>query len=218
MKNILCYGDSNTFGVNPNFTGEAESPFRWGREIRWTGRLQMLLGKDYYVIEEGLGGRTTAWDDQTVSGRNGLTSFLPVLQSHEPLDLVIIMLGTNDLKGIYHASVMEIGRGLESLLKICLDPYTYDDRRIPKVLVISPIHLGKNIDQSWLGGVFDETSFRRSQMLSGEYEKIANRYKCAFFNAASVAKPSVIDGVHMEAESHEKLAYAVHDLVKEVLK
>ena len=62
MKTIVCYGDSNTFGTNPAFTGEINSPFRWGKEVRWTGKLQKLLGEEYNVIEEGLGGRTTAWE------------------------------------------------------------------------------------------------------------------------------------------------------------
>ena len=141
MKTIVFYGDSNTFGTNPAFTGEIDSPFRWDKKIRWTGKLQKLLGDGYDVIEEGLGGRTTAWEDQATEGRNGLNSIFSVLQTHEPIDLVVIMLGTNDLKEVYGASPMEIGRGLESLLRICLNPYTYTDGHVPQIMVVSPILL-----------------------------------------------------------------------------
>ena len=98
-KHILCYGDSNTFGTNPT-----HCPIRHPLHVRWTGRLQSLLGPNYRLIEEGMGGRSTVWDDPLEPGRNGLT-FLPVaLQSHRPLDLVILSLGTNDCKSIFHAS------------------------------------------------------------------------------------------------------------------
>ena len=88
MKTILCFGDSNTFGTNP-------AGGRHPRNVRWTGRLQKLLGEDYYVIEEGMGGRTTVWDDPLEPNRNGLR-FLPVaLQSHQPLDMVGPVLSSN---------------------------------------------------------------------------------------------------------------------------
>ena len=217
MKNILCYGDSNTFGVNPSYTGTRDSVFRWAREERWTGILQKKLGNDYYVIEEGLGGRTTAWDDQTVAGRNGLTSLLPVLQSHEPLDLVIIMLGTNDTKAVYNASVMEIGRGIEAMIKVCLDPYTYDVDKIPEVLIVSPVYFGKNFEKSWIRGVFDNDAENKIKNLAPELEKISTKYGCGFVDAATVAEASDIDSVHMDRQSHERLAEELEKKIKELL-
>lgn len=92
MKSILCYGDSNTYGLMP------DSPDRYPRDVRWTGILQKKLGEDYYVIEEGLSGRTTLWDDPIEEHKNGKKYLLPCLDSHKPVDLVILMLGTNDLK------------------------------------------------------------------------------------------------------------------------
>ena len=165
------------------------------------------------MIEEGLGGRTTAWEDQTVPGRNGLKMLLPVLQSHEPLDLIILMLGTNDTKRIYNQSVMEIGRGLDALIKVCRSPYTYDwantQTKLPQVMVVSPPHLGRTFDQSWLRGVFDSESKEKIAALSGEYKKIADQYGCIFFDAGKVAEPSDTDGVHLDRSGHLALGLAM---------
>ena len=92
MKHILCYGDSNTFGTDPIHGG------RHPDDVRWTGVLQKLLGSDYRVIEEGCGGRTTVFEDEISYGRNGLKMLIPIIASHNPLDLIVVMLGTNDLK------------------------------------------------------------------------------------------------------------------------
>ena len=108
MINILCFGDSNTFGTNPK--GGRHS---WN--TRWPGRLQVLLGPEYYVIEEGMGGRTTVWDDPLEPGRCGIQALPMALQSHKPLDLVILFLGTNDCKAHFHASPRVITKGMENL-------------------------------------------------------------------------------------------------------
>src|SRR5476651_2205463 len=89
---VLCYGDSNTWGQKPDKSG------RYPADIRWTGRLQQLLGNGYYIIEEGLGSRTTDLDYDKKSGRNGKIYLIPCLESHNPIDVVVLMLGTNDLK------------------------------------------------------------------------------------------------------------------------
>ena len=217
MKTILCYGDSNTFGIDPSFTGEKGQRLRLPREKRWTGILQHRLGEAYYVIEEGLGGRTTAWEDQTVAGRNGLTALLPVLQSHEPLDLVIMMLGTNDTKGVYNASVMEICRGMEALVRVCLDPWTYDVEKVPKVLIVSPVHIGPDIERSWLKGVFSDDAPQKIRSLSVEYKKIAEKYGCSFFDAAKAAKAGVTDSIHLDLASHEQLAAAIEEIIRQML-
>jgi lysophospholipase L1-like esterase len=97
---VLCFGDSNTNGIS----GDDENYVRLPAAVRWTGRLQRLLGDGYYVIEEGLNGRTTDLDYANRPGCNGRTYFGPCLQSHHPLDVVVIMLGTNDLKAEFNRS------------------------------------------------------------------------------------------------------------------
>ena len=112
MKTILCYGDSNTYGLKSDLVS------RYPRNVRWTGILQEKLGSEYYVIEEGLGGRTTVWDDPVEDYKNGKKYLLPCLDSHKPLDLVIIMLGTNDLKSRFSVTPFDIGASMENLVKI----------------------------------------------------------------------------------------------------
>ena len=112
MKSILCYGDLNTWGYIPG-TGE-----RYPHDVRWTGVLKQTLGVGYHVIEEGLNGRTTVWDDPLMDGRNGKEYLTPCLASHAPLDSVIILLGTNDLKGRFSASVFDVASGIGLLVDI----------------------------------------------------------------------------------------------------
>ena len=104
MKSILCYGDSNTWGYDP------QTRSRFPHDVRWTGVLASSLGTGYRVVEEGLNGRTTRWDDPIEAGRNGLTFLQPCLESHLPLDLVIVMLGTNDLKQRFGLSASDIAQ------------------------------------------------------------------------------------------------------------
>lgn len=113
MKTILCYGDSNTWGYSP------ATQDRYGRDERWTGVLRNEIGEGYLVIEKGLGGRTTVWDDP-VEGRhkNGETYLLPCLESHQPIDLVIILLGTNDLKRRFCVGAFDIAQGAGGLVRI----------------------------------------------------------------------------------------------------
>lgn len=215
LKHVLCYGDSNTFGFNPRQTSPQE--MRFEKKERWTGILGELLGKDYDIIEEGLGGRTTVFDDPPTQGRNGLSMLIPLLQSHEPLDLIILMLGTNDAKRVYNASVMEIGRGMEEIVKTCRNPYVYDLGDRPQVLIVSPIHLGPEIADSWLGDVFDGDSPARIRGLASEYKKIADKYGCAFLDASAICKASPADSVHMDTEDHEKLARVLADMIKRMM-
>jgi lysophospholipase L1-like esterase len=216
MKKILCYGDSNTFGFIPYQTCQ-QSEIRFEKKDRWTGILQQNLGDDYEIIEEGLGGRTTVFDDPPTQGRNGQKLLVPILQSHEPLDLIVLMLGTNDAKRIYNASVMEIGRGMEELVKICKNPYNYDSGVRPQILLISPIHLGEKIKESWLGDVFDEDSPNRIRGLAAVYQNIAEKYECGFLDAAMIVKPSEADSVHMDRAAHQKLAEAIEDIIRKMI-
>lgn len=145
MFNILCFGDSNTFGSNP-------SGGRWSRDQRWTGILQEILGEQYYVIEEGCGGRTTVQDDALELDKNGRKHLPVALRSHRPLDLVILMLGTNDMKQRFNLLPVDIAYGAAELGKL-VEHYDYGPGYpIPKVLMVSPIHLGKGVENSIFSG------------------------------------------------------------------
>lgn len=131
MKRILCFGDSNTYGYIPGGTG------RYSEDIRWTGRLQKRLSSEAIIIEEGLCGRTTVFQDELRIGRRGVELLPVLLESHAPLDLVTVMLGTNDCKTVYGASAEVIGKGIEKIIGQIksISPQA-------KILLISPILLG----------------------------------------------------------------------------
>lgn len=202
MKTVLCYGDSNTHGFDPVTGG------RYERSVRWPGRLQELLGEDYYVVEEGCNGRTTIFDDPEDAWKNGLTYLTPCLSSHKPLDYLIIMLGTNDLKQYYHASAEDIAAGAEKLVEITKAYFIHKSMAIPRILLVSPIEVGPDILNSGHHS-FELDAIDRSKAFPALYEAVAKKQGCLFLNAAAYCRPSGQDSLHLMPEEHEKLAQAV---------
>lgn len=209
MKNILCYGDSNTFGFTLN---GGRHPY----DVRWTGRLQMALGTEYRIIEEGCGGRTTVFDDEIDLGRNGRTSLPVCLASHNPLDLVILMLGTNDMKHRFQNTAWDIGQGVAQLIHL-IQHYPYAPHyTAPQILVVSPIHIGPHIAEGPFG-CFTADAAGLSHQLAPYIEQAARQAGCAFFDASTVAQPCAADSLHMDAASHAALAQALAPLVRQLL-
>lgn len=201
MKQIVCFGDSNTWGYNPS-TAER---FQWG--IRWTSILQeKLTYEKVRVVEEGLCGRTTVFEDEFREGRRGIATLPILLESHTPIDVIVLMLGTNDCKSIYHANEKIIGLGIESLLKLIREkqPET-------KVLLVSPIHLGEDVWKNEFDPEFDSDSVFVSRRLKGVYQDIAKKYQIEFLAASDFAQFSTVDMEHMDKEGHRKLADAIYD-------
>lgn len=207
MINILCYGDSNTNGTNP-------SGGRWTRYERWTGILQKLLGEEFYVIEEGCGGRTTVMEDFLEPDKNG-RRFLPVaLRTHRPLDLVILMLGTNDMKQRFNLLPVDIAYGAAELGKL-VESFDYGPGfPTPKVLLVCPIELGEGIEDSVFTG-FASSAVEVSRKLPYYFEKQAKAHGWLYLNAAEVAGPSKKDMLHMEQEDHLALAKALEKMIRE---
>lgn len=206
MKNILCFGDSNTFGSNP-------AGGRHPRNVRWTGLLQESLGTGYYVIEEGMGGRSTVWNDPLEPNRCGLSALPIALQSHKPLDLVILSLGTNDCKTHFNASPKVIAKGMELLCHTILHFDYGAGYPVPKILVISPIHIGAEMEHCPFAS-FDETAAPKSHELAPLYQKTAKQLGCLYLDASRVSVPSDTDQLHMDAASHRALATAVLDVIR----
>ena len=154
--NILCFGDSNTYGYKPDGTG------RFDTDTRWTSLLQKKLGADHRVIEEGLCGRTTVFQDDLREGRRGLDLIGVSMEMHNPIDLLIVMLGTNDCKTRYNASAGTIAKGLAQVIqkarKNASQPFD--------LLVISPIHLGEGVGDPGFDPEFDEKSVEVSKKLA----------------------------------------------------
>lgn len=198
IKNILCFGDSNTWGLIAGTTKR----YPWG--IRWTSILQERLHDEKKrIIEEGLCGRTTVFEDELRIGRKG-TDILPVLlESHAPLDVIILMLGTNDCKTVYHATPHGIGTGIQCLLDQ-IRSYTPNSQ----ILLVSPIYLA---DKVWeCDSEFDEHSVKTAQNLKDIYQKIATYNRIEFLAASDYAYPGAVDREHLDKDGHEKLAEAIY--------
>lgn len=200
-RTIVCFGDSNTHGANPT------APDRYGRDVRWPGVLQRELGDRWYVIEEGLSGRTTVFDDPFSEGRNGRMYLLPCLESHAPVDLLTIMLGTNDLKAYLRATPQAIASGMKSLVRLARRSETGPNGRAPAILVIAPAPLGPLNDFAGLWGFGAAESASRE--LARLYRLAAEEEGVEFLDATEVATVDPAEGVHLTAESHRALGLAV---------
>ena len=212
-RTIVCFGDSNTHGANPSGHGtDPDGPARLPRDVRWPRVMEAALGEDYEIIEEGLNGRCTVWDTPIEPGRNGLTYLAPCLRSHAPVDLVIIMLGTNDLKRIYGNTAAEIACGAARLVDEARGTLTGPDGAPPEVLLMSPAPLGEITARSEMWG-FGE-AIETSRQLARMYEIVAGDHGAGFFNAGSVASVHPDDGVHLDAVACASLGTALAGVVR----
>lgn len=211
MKNILCFGDSNTFGYDT----ANDSRFPW--DVRWTGILQNMLGTGYRIIEEGMGGRTTVWDDPVENLQSGKSYLLPCLESHWPLDLVVIMLGTNDLKTRFALEAHDIAAGVETLALMAKAYLKEKQEKEAEILIISPIAIGEKITENpygiYMGG---KSAVERSRQFPEYYSRIAEKHGFAFMAASEYAKACSGDSIHLDAAGHRALAEAVGKKVREL--
>ena len=199
MNRILCFGDSNTWGYDP------ATQDRFDRDARWPGVLRITLGPGYEIIEEGLNGRTTVWNDPIEGYKNGHDYLIPCLESHRPLDLVIIMLGTNDLKKRFSLSAYDIASGAGVLVKVTQQSAAGRNGAAPKVLLLTPppvVRLTEYADMF-------EHAEARSLRFAEQYRRVAAEMSCAYLDAGSVIVSSELDGIHFEAGEHAKLGRAV---------
>lgn len=216
MKYILCYGDSNTWGLIPGSsdikTGLAQ---RYLPHERWTGVLQKELGHNYQIIEEGLIGRTTKYDDHVNNKayRNGLASFPVIMESHYPLNLVIIMLGTNDVKEQFNLTLEQISQGMKKLVQLAKSSNKGQSGYPPKILIISPPHIHND---HHLPKKFDYHTISKSIQLARYYQIVAKQEECEFLDAASIIKASKVDGLHLELSQNELLGKLVASQVKKI--
>jgi lysophospholipase L1-like esterase len=209
-KAILCYGDSNTFG----WATVERANSRYSYEERWPGILQGALGSRWHVIEEGLSGRTTVHDDP-VEGpfRNGKTYLLPCLLSHLPLDVIVIMLGTNDLKARFNVSAWDVAEGLGTLIDVINSATVGANGTTPEILIIAPPPILRTLP---MHAELFEGDFDKSAQLAARYAAIAKRYGVHFLDAGSVAKSSAVDGFHLDPDAHRAIGRAVADKVKTI--
>lgn len=209
MKTILCFGDSNTWGFRPDGTGR----FEW--ETRWPGILQRELSGYARIIEEGLNARTTVFDDP-VEGvyvcRNGSHHLPLLLETHRPIDLVIIFLGVNDLKRRFDATPFDIAQGAAQLVEIVDRSIAGTEGRAPRTLLICPPPV-KVLNV--LAGLF-EGAITKSTSLAGHYAWQVGRLGCYFLDAGKFVSLSPVDGIHLDAEGHAILGAKVAEIVRSV--
>jgi lysophospholipase L1-like esterase len=203
-RTVLVYGDSNSHGTVPMAT--LEDMGRLGPAERWPGVLAAELGPGWIVREEGLPGRTTVYPDP-VSGvhKNGLAILPAILESHRPIDVVALMLGTNDLKHRFQAPMVEIAEGASLLVHAIRHSYAGPDMAQPAVLLIAPPAI---LEAGCLAEIFEGGAVK-SQRFAEAYAAVAKRHRCAFLDAGAVIVSSPLDGVHFDAEEHGKLGRAV---------
>lgn len=204
---VLCYGDSNTWGYDP------ATRTRFAPDVRWTGVMARELGSGYRVVEEGLNGRTTRWDDPMEPGRNGLTYLPPCLETHRPLDVVLLMLGTNDLKARFELSASDIAQSAAGLAALAARTGQRADGTSPRVILIAPpaVTTLTDLDEMFAGAE------AKSRLFSRYYRTFAASNRLGFFDAGSVICSSDLDGIHFEAASHRTLGEALAREVRSVI-
>ena len=212
-KHIVCFGDSNTHGYCAEPADCADGGSRFNENERWTCLLQKQLGDEYLVIEEGLSGRTTVFQDPLHECMSGLDSIYSCLMSHEPVDLLIIMLGTNDTKERLSANAACIAIGMERLVKKAKTIEAWRNG-VPNILVIAPPHIGEGLCDEPMGKGCPE----KSRQLAPKYAQLCERQGCAFLDAEGIGEFNTCDHMHLTARGHRNLAAKLAELVPQLVK
>lgn len=214
-KQVICFGDSNTHGYDSSRGGE-----RFDETIRWTALLQNLLGEEYQIVEEGLSGRTTCFEDPLDEGMSALPYIRPCLMSHKPVDLLVIMLGTNDTKERFGASAHCIAVALMRLVRKAMDVKECWHDGKPNVLIVVPKNIGrKYVETECFLGMGRECA-EKSEQLAAEYKKAAEILGCHFMDANEVVIGGMneIDYMHLSVDGHRQLAEAMAKKIPECCK
>ena len=211
-KHIVCFGDSNTHGycADPNDTVTHGS--RFDESERWTCLLQQKLGEDYLVLEEGLSGRTTVFPDALHESMDGLGVLYSTLMSHEPVDLLVIMLGTNDTKERLGVNAACIAIGMERLVRKAQSTMCWAKDK-PNVLIVSPPHIRKELYDNPCGVPMGRGCIEKSQELASYLESTAKLVGAAFLDAQGIAEFNTVDGMHLTARGHRQLAEKLAEVI-----
>lgn len=217
-KHILCFGDSNTHGYCADPGDCADSRFgRFNEEERWTCLLQKNLGHDYLIIEEGLSGRTTVFEDPVEAGLRGIDHLRPCLKTHQPIDLLIIMLGTNDTKERFAANAHTISRGMARLIESAGHPDCWTEGK-PNILVICPPPIGEGMLSSSVAAEMGTDALKKSRELPNYYRSLCNDPGIHFLDAGAEGITfNEVDFMHLTKASHAKLADILSDVIPTLL-
>jgi lysophospholipase L1-like esterase len=207
MAVIVAFGDSNTWGYDP--TAGARFP----PDVRWTGVMRRELGDRHSVIEEGLNGRTTVFDDPIEPDRRGADYLPPCLRSHAPLDLIVIALGCNDMKARFGLTPADIAAGAERLILMARAEPAGPNGAPPKVILVAPPPIA---ELTAFAEMF-EGATEKSRRLAARYREVAERQGVGFVDAGQFIACSDLDGIHFEADSHAILGHALAEAVRIML-
>ena len=203
MRRILCFGDSNTYGYAPD--GQ-----RYEADSIWPGIMGKLLGDRFEVIADGKNGRTIAFDDPYIEGCNGMLDIEASLEANAPLDLVVLMLGTNDLKKYFDATPAQIAQNLKTMCELI------QQKTDAKILIASPMLLGDEIEFSpTLSLEFGRAQIDYSFDFAPQFSKVAQEVGAGFIDLAVVAVSSGADCLHLMPEEHQQIGAAMKDKVME---
>ena len=213
MKKIICFGDSNTYGYNPENGG------RFDEKTRWPKVLQSMLGDGYEIFEEGQNGRTIANDDPWEGGTKcGMDYVLPMIETKKPVDLLIIMLGSNDLKIKFNLPAADIAGSLMTML-MKIRGYCEHFIGCPgmKILIVSPPALSEPFEESYFATFFDDRDVvGRSKELATWYKQVADQFGCYFLNATEKVSAGSVDHLHLDPAGHRAMAQLVKDKIAEI--
>ncbi|MCB1079511.1 MAG: SGNH/GDSL hydrolase family protein [Verrucomicrobiae bacterium] len=211
-KTILCFGDSNTWGFIPGSDGERYAP-----EVRWPGVMGSALGNGFRVVEEAQNGRMTAWDDpgEPLINKCGATHLPVVLESQKPIDLVILMLGTNDLKNHMGHNAWAIASGMGALVEIVQASAAGPSKAAPRVLVVAPVPVHPEAKCPF-GRLFDRAA-PLSRELAAAYREIADDLGVDFLDAGAHASCPATDCIHIDDTGHAAIGRAMAEKVRGML-
>ncbi len=215
-KHIICFGDSNTHGYCASPADCADGGIRFNESERWPKLLQNVLGEEYLIIEEGLSGRTTCFDDPIHEGLNALNYIYPCLKSHEAVDLLIIMLGTNDTKDRFYASAACIGIGMARLVKKAMATECWGDKK-PNILVVAPPPIGEGMLSSPVSATMGSLCVGKSRELAHYYHEQCDLIGCHFMDANG-CEFNQIDYMHLTRKGHAQLAEKLAAIIPELVK
>lgn len=208
LHTIVCYGDSNTYGYNPN------DGMRYPREVRWVNILAKALGDNYHLIPEGLNGRTTMFDREGEPWKNGLPYLKPCLATHRPMDWLVFMLGTNDCCTTLGLTAEQIADGMEHLIldsrEILVDKQGY----LPKTIIVAPAAIRSDYHDSPFIDKLDDYTVEKSHALAPLYKALADKYDCIFVDATDVVEVSPLDSLHLTERGHAQLAEMLYQAIK----
>ena len=214
-KHIVCFGDSNTHGYCADPRDTVTGSDRFDETERWTCLLGQLLGPDYLVLEEGLSGRTTVFPDPLHESMDGLGVIYSTLMSHEPVDLLVIMLGTNDTKERLGVNAACIAIGMERLVLKAKSTLCW--AKEPNILIVCPPHIRPELYTNPCGAIMGRGCIEKSRELAGYLEATAKLVGAAFLDAQGIGQFNTVDGMHLTAEGHRQLARKLAERIPELI-